>query len=125
MQHKTEALLVGISPKYVAADIRKPAIRMKTETKTIRSAALAFIALLVAFAVDARAVTIDMVTVGNPGNAPDTRYNAHLGSARSATSTRSASTRSRPASTPSFSTPWPRPTPTGSTTRRWAIPVAR
>ena len=32
------------------------------------------------------------------------------------TPTRSASTRSRPGSTPSSSTPWPRPTPTGCTT---------
>ena len=63
-----------------------------------------------------------MVTVGNPGNAPDTRYNGiSVGSVT--TPTRSASTKSRPASTPSSSTPWPRPTPTGFTTRRWAIPV--
>ena len=73
---------------------------------------------------EANAVTIDMVTVGNPGNAPDTRYDA-AGLAPSATSTRSASTKSRPASTPSSSTPWPRPTPTGFTTRdgrsRWCV----
>ena len=37
----------------------------------IRSAALAFVALLAAFAVDARAVTIAWSPVGNPGNAND------------------------------------------------------
>ena len=34
---------------------------------------------LLLIAADVQAVTIDMVPVGNPGNAPDTRYNAYLG----------------------------------------------
>jgi len=40
----------------------------------LAATAAALIALLAAAAV--QAITIDMVTVGNPGNAPDTRYNS-------------------------------------------------
>ena len=41
---------------------------MKTMT------ALAFLLMAICCAASASAVTIDMVTVGNAGNAPDTRY---------------------------------------------------
>jgi sulfatase modifying factor 1 len=43
---------------------------MKTTT------AIAFVLLALCCASTVSAVTIDMVTVGNPGNAPDTRYNS-------------------------------------------------
>ena len=88
------------------------------------SQCVAIIALFVSSGVpgNAYALTIDMVTVGNPGNALICAIT--LSSVQRATepwtmSTRSASTKSRPGSTPSSSTPWPRPTPMGCTTPRW------